>query len=435
MTRRTSIKGINVAKVILSSFYVLFGAVMNHDASDYWLKGGRGSTKSSFVSVVIVLLVITFPFANAVIVRRFGNTLRESVYAQMLWAIEELGVSDYFIARLSPMEIIYKPTGQKIAFRGLDDPKKAKSVKFVKGYCAIQWFEEVDQLASWEDVRSALKSFKRGGEVFWTFYTYNPPKTLWNWVNQQALDMERKPGALVHHSTYLDVIEGGHRDWLGEPFIDDAEWLKETNEQAYQWEMLGLITGTGGNVFDNLVLRTITDEEIRAFDNFRNGIDWGWFPDPWCFVRGHYQASEKRLYLFSERRANKKLPSETGQMVIDALTYADSLHGEPVFHNQLIWCDDTADGKQQMTTYRRQFGLNARPARKGNMRDLSYMWLAGLREVVIDSSRTPDLAKEFQLKEYAKDKDGNWINSIPDGNDHAIDAVRYMMMQDVLRGQ
>lgn len=424
---------VKLSEIIVPAFFELWSSIRGHEHSDYWLSGGRGSTKSSFISIAIVMLIMKFSWANAVIVRRFSNTLRDSVYQQMLWAIDMLGVSDYFKASLSPLEIVYKPTGQRIVFRGLDDPKKAKGVKFTKGYCAIQWFEELDQINSWEDVRSALKSFKRGGSVFWTFYSYNPPKTLWNWVNQQAIEMESKPGAIVHHSTYLDVIEGGHSEWLGLPFIDDAEWLKETNEQAYRWEMLGEITGTGGNVFDNIVAQAITDEEIATFDNFRNGVDWGWFPDPWCFVRGHYSASEKRLYIFEERRRNKTLPRDTGKIIVDALTYPDARHREPVFHNELIWCDDTADGKQQMATYRRLYGLAARPARKGNMRDLSYQWLAGLREIVIDPQRCPDALKEFRLKEYAKDKDDNWINQIPDGNDHAIDATRYMMMNDVLR--
>ena len=422
----------NISDIIAPVFHHVFDAVMRHTHTEYLLKGGRGSTKSSFISIVIVLLIVHYPFANAVIVRRFSNTLRDSVYAQMLWAIDVLGLDSYFLARVSPMELVYKPTGQRIVFRGLDDPKKAKGVKFSHGYCAIHWFEELDQIASFEDVRSALKSFKRGGDIFWTFYSYNPPKMLWAWVNQLAIEMESKQDTVVHHSTYLDIVDS-NSEWLGQPFIDDAEYLRETNEQAYRWEMLGEITGTGGNVFENITARRIDDAEILSFDNFRNGIDWGWFPDPWCFIRGHYVASERRLYLFDEHRANKKLPSETGKIVADALTYTDRDGTKPYYHDQLVWCDDTADGKQQMATYRRSYGIAARPARKGNMRKLSYMWLAGLREIVIDPKRCPEALKEFRLKEYDKDKNGAWIDHIPDGNDHAIDAVRYMMMQDVLK--
>ena len=87
-----------------------------------------------------------------------------------------------------------------------------------------------------------------------------------------------------------------------------------------------------------------------------------------------------------------------------------------------------------MNVYRRELGLRARPARKCNMRRLSYEWLAGLREIVIDSRRCPLTFQEFTLKEYLRDREGNWIDEIPDGNDHSIDAVRYAMMEDVLRG-
>ena len=424
---------VRLSDIIIRAFFALWRDIKNHEHTEYWLSGGRGSTKSSFISIAIVMLVIKFPFANAVVVRRFSNTLRDSVFAQCVWAVNELGLAGSFKATYSPMELVYKPTGQRIVFRGMDDPVKLKGVKFTTGYAAIHWFEELDQFQGWEYISSALRTFRRGGSMFWTFYSYNPPKTLWSWVNQQAIDMERKPSAVVNHTTYLDVVESGHADWLGEPFIEDAEWVQQTNEQAYQWEFLGEITGTGGSVFDNVLAQPIIDDQIRTFDNFRNGVDWGWFPDPWCFVRCHYEPQNKRLYLFEEHRANKMLPSDTGKIIVDSLTYADRNGEKPRFHNQFIWCDDTPDGKQQMTTYRRTYGLNARAARKGNMRDLSYQWLAGLREIIIDPNRCPEALKEFRLKEFAKNKNDEWINQIPDGNDHAIDAVRYAMMDDIIR--
>lgn len=423
---------VNVAPLIIRAFDSLFGQIMGGGGGEWWMKGGRGSTKSSFISICIVLLMVNFPWANGVVVRRFSNTLRDSVYAQLCWAIAALGLERWFVCHSSPMEIIYTPTGQKLVFRGMDDPLKMKGVKFTKGWCAIVWFEELDQFPCWEDIRSALKSFRRGGSVFWTFYSYNPPKTLWSWVNRQALEMARKPRCTVHHSTYLDVIGSGCSEWLGDDFIEDAEWLRDTNETAYRWEMLGEITGTGGSVFDNIVERRVTDEEIMGFDNFRNGVDWGWFPDPWRFVQCEWQKREKRLIIFGEHSRNKTMPEDTGLIVRDALTYPDRPGGEPKYHNQRVWYDDSPDGKYQGTKYRRM-GLNARPAAKGNMREYSYQWLQGLREIVIDPHRCPLTFEEFSLKEYEKDKEGNWMEGIPDGNDHSIDAVRYAMMADVRR--
>lgn len=108
--------------------------------------------------------------------------------------------------------------------------------------------------------------------------------------------------------------------------------------------------------------------------------------------------------------------------------------GDPYQHDELIWADDTPDGKQSMAVWRRELGLRVRPARKSNMRRLSYEWLAGLREIVIDPVRCPLAYEEFRLKEFERDRDGTWVDEIPDGNDHSIDAVRYAVMDDVLRG-
>lgn len=430
MTLGSSIK---TSSVIATAFQSLWGAVKRHDYTHFWLKGGRGSTKSSFVSLCIVLLVIMFPFANAVVVRKVNATIRDSVYMQVTWAIETLGVTQYFRFRYSPMEITYLPTGQRIAFRGLDDPLKLKGIKFVKGYCAIVWFEEVDQFVGMEEIRSVLNSLRRGGDKFWIFYTYNPPKTSWSWVNKEALTMEAREDAIVHHSTYLDVALE-HPDWIGEPFIQEAEILKQTNERAYRWELLGEITGTGGTVFENLTARRITDEEIKEFDNIKNGVDWGWFPDPWRWIRMHWDRRERRLYIFEEHSENKKTAKETGRIIRDRMTYADDRGGDrPYYHDEQFWCDSS--NKSDIYVYRREYDIDAHPARKGGMRKESYLWLAGLREIVIDPIRCPLTFEEFSLCEYKKDSDQNWIEDFNDGNDHSIDAVRYAMMEEAIRRQ
>lgn len=421
----------NVAKTFIRAFQPVFEAAQEHTHTDYWLNGGRGSTKSSFVSICILLLMVNNPDANAVIVRRYTNTLRDSVFNQMLWALNLLGLESWYKVTKNPMELVNVKTGQKIVFRGMDDPLKMKGVKFTKGYCAIQWFEELDQIETWEAVSSALRSFRRGGDRFWTFYTYNPPRVLWSWVNKKALEMERKRGCLVHHSTYLDVLEGGHPEWLGEQFVKDAEYERDVNEAHYRWEFLGEVTGTGGSVFENLKRVTLTDAEIAQFDNHRNGVDWGWFPDPWQFVRCEWQPGNGRLIIFDEARRNKTTPQDTAKLVKAKLTYPTRPGLKPIYHDEHVSCDDA--NPSDIRVYRDE-GIRAYPARKGNMRRQSYTWLAGLREIWIDPERCPNAFEEFSLCEYAKDRDGNWIDDFPDGNDHAIDAVRYAMMDDVLKG-
>lgn len=425
----------NIADLLAPVYGDLVADVLQHGHTDYWMDGGRGSMKSSTVSILIVVLLVSRPRANATVFRRYGNTLRSTVYEQMLWAIHALGLDAWFRASRAPLEITYLPTGQKVAFVGLDDPRKSKGTVFPVGYSAIQWFEECDEMDGWEAIQSTLRTFRRGsGGDFWTFYTYNPPKTLWSWVNRQALEMERKPDAMRLHTTYLDVVEGGRGPWLGEQFLQDAAYEEREHPLQYRWEFLGEVTGTGGSVFDNLAEVRLTDEDIRGFDNHRNGVDWGWFPDPWRFVRMGWEPAARRLAIFEEHTANRMGPAETGRVVLEALTYADEPGGEPYYHDELVWCDDTPDAKVQMSTYRRDLGIRARPARKGRMRKLSYEWLANLREIIIDPERCPLTLAEFQNKEYLRDRDGALLDEIPDGDDHSIDAVRYAMMEDVLRG-
>jgi hypothetical protein len=136
---------IEVSDLVIPAFHDVLGDVMCHGHSHYWMHGGRGSTKSSFISVAILMVLLVHEDANAVVIRRFSNTLRDSAYEQVQWAIAELGLERYFRARVSPMELTYLPTGQRIVFRGADDPLKLKGTKFGHGYAAVVWFEELDQ--------------------------------------------------------------------------------------------------------------------------------------------------------------------------------------------------------------------------------------------------------------------------------------------------
>ena len=257
-------------------------------------------------------------------------------------------------------------------FRGADDPLKLKGVKFTRGYCAVTWFEELDQFDGIDAVRSILNSLRRGGEDFWIFYSYNPPRTLWSWVNREELERERRADTLVRQSSYLDVIES-HPEWLGGPFVEEAEYLRSVDERAWRSEYLGEVTGTGGSVFNNVVSVRLSDARVRGFSRTRCGVDWGWFPDPWRFVRCGWEPGERRLTIFGltifgELSANRKTPAETAAMVVSALTYADEPGEDDYLHDELIWCDDTPDGKQSMAVWRREAGLRVRPARKSNMR-------------------------------------------------------------------
>lgn len=396
---------IRLSEKIGSAFYDVAHDVFHHGHTHYDFSGGRGSLKSSTVSVLVPPLLINNPGTHALVLRKVANTIRDSVYAQYIWAIGELGMAAYWEAKVSPMELIYKPTGQKIMFRGADDPMKIKSIKVPFGYIAVTHFEEKDQFAGRAEIRTILQSTMRGGSKYWNFESYNPPISRDNWANKDSL--EERTDRLCHKSTYLQAPP----EWLGEQFLAEAEHLKATDERAYQHEYLGIPVGTGGNVFDNLELREITDEEMSHFDHIYQGVDYGWFPDPFAFIRLHYDRARETIYLMDEIYQNKLTNEASGNIIIQR-GYKDAY----------ITCD-SAEPKS-VADYR-AMGLPAKAAVKGpGSVDYGMKWLQR-RKIVIDRKRTPNAYNEFVNYEYDRNKDGDIISGYPDENNHLIDATRY----------
>ena len=396
---------IRLSEKIGSAFYDVARDVFRHGHTHYDFSGGRGSLKSSTVSVLVPLLLINNPGTHALVLRKVANTIRDSVYAQYIWAIGELGMAAYWEAKVSPMELIYKPTGQKIMFRGADDPMKIKSIKVPFGYIAVTHFEEKDQFAGRAEIRTILQSTMRGGSKYWNFESYNPPISRDNWANKDSL--EERTDRLCHKSTYLQAPP----EWLGEQFLAEADHLKATDERAYQHEYLGIPVGTGGNVFDNLELREITDEEMSHFDHIYQGVDYGWFPDPFAFIRLHYDRARETIYLMDEIYQNKLTNEASGNIIIQR-GYKDAY----------ITCD-SAEPKS-VADYR-AMGLPAKAAVKGpGSVDYGMKWLQR-RKIVIDRKRTPNAYNEFVNYEYDRNKDGDIISGYLDENNHLIDATRY----------
>lgn len=405
-------KMIELKDIIAPSFYGIHNDIKKQKHTYYWLKGGRGSTKSSFVSIEIILGMMKDSNANCVALRKVGLNLKDSVYEQLEWAIKMLGVEQYWLSKLSPLELVYIPTGQRIIFRGADKPKKIKSTKFKSGYCKYIWYEEVDEFNGMEEIRTINQSLMRGGESFCVFYSYNPPKSQRNWVNTEVLLPQET--RVVHHSTYLTVP----KKWLGVQFFLDAEHLEKTKPDNYRHEYLGEVTGTGGAVFTNLVIRPIVDEEIERFDNISRGLDWGYASDPLHYTVNHYDSTRRRLYIFYEIQL-KSLSNRRAAEMIKAENK----------NNGLITCD-SAEPKSiaEISDY----GLRVIGARKGpDSVEYGIKWLQDLEEIIIDPVRCPHTAQEFN--EYELESDGNdgFKAKFPDKNNHSIDAVRYSRESDM----
>lgn len=377
---------------------------------NYIFAGGRGGLKSSYISLKLIELIINNPSMHACVIRKIQSTLKDSVYAQIKWAIHTLEMDERFECKVSPLEIRYVKTGQTIYFRGCDDPLKLKSIKPEFGYIGIMWIEEEDQLSGEAEERSVAQSVLRGGSESYMFASYNPPKSKDSWVNRRA-ELDDNPNTVYHLSSYLDAPE----EWLGQKFLDDADHLKAVNQDAYEHEYLGIPNGSGGNVFDNLELRKITDDEIAHFDRIFQGVDWGWMPDPFAFIRLHYDRTRETIYVLDEIYENK-ISNEQSAELIKKRGYNDA-------H---ITCD-SAEPKSVADF--RSSGLPAKAAVKGpGSVDYGMKWLQ-VRKIVIDRDRTPNAYREFVNYEYDRDKEGNICSGYPDENNHLIDAMRYALEQ------
>ena len=400
---------IRLSQLLGPAFYPLAHDVFRHGHTHYDLSGGRGSLKSSCVSILVPLLLIRNPDAHALVLRKVANTIRDSVFAQYVWAIGRMGMAACWTAKTSPPELVYKKTGQKILFRGADDPMKLKSIKVPFGYIAVTHFEEKDQFAGRAEIRNILQSTMRGGPVYWNFESYNPPISRDNWANLDSL--EEREDRLCHRSTYLEAPP----EWLGEQFLAEAGQLRRTNPRAYEHEYLGVPVGRGGNVFENVVSRPISDAEIETLGNFYGGLDFGFAVDPTAFGVQAYDRAHRRLYILDEiyeprlslaRLSEKIREKGWGRLSITA---------------------DSAEPRS-IDSLRGDHGLSVRGARKGpDSVAYGIRWLQSLSEIVIDRGRTPNAYREFTLYEYECDREGKFISAYPDKNNHFIDQCRYAL--------
>lgn len=410
MTREISQPlSVHLSDLIAPSFHEVHRALRRPvPPAHVYLNGGRGSTKSSFVAIEIILGMMQDKTANAVVLRKVADTLRDSVFEQYQWAIETLGVSHLWHASISPLRLTYRGSGSRLLFKGADDPSKIKSIKFARGRLKYVHYEELDEFGSMKVVRKINQSLVRGTEAPTIFYTYNPPASLNNWVNAEAVTMEGRDDALVHTSTYLTVP----RAWLGEQFIAEAEHLKKVNLRVYEHEYLGKPVGTGAEVFKNIIGRKLSERQIAHFDKTHHGLDFGFAADPTALVSCYYNPAKQRLVIYDEVYQQQLTTEQLATKIKDrnlskAVIVADS--AEPRTIHDLRSRDIVILG-----------------AKKGaGSVDHGIKWLQDLAEIIIDPDRCPNAYREFTGYELARDTHGNLKGVYPDKDNHSIDATRY----------
>ncbi|WP_245575912.1 PBSX family phage terminase large subunit [Alicyclobacillus contaminans] len=382
----------------------------------YVFKGGRNSSKSTHISIMLIYELMRYPI-NALCMRKVGETIESSIFEQLLWAIDFLGVNHLWKVNKSPLKLTYLPRGNYITFRGADKPEKIKSIKTSKYPIARLWIEELAEFQTEDEVSTIVNSVVRAelpeGLTYKIFYSYNPPKRKQSWVNKKFESNFISDNVYVHHSTYLD------NPHVSQAFIDEAEEIKRKNPFKYDWEYLGKPIGSGIVPFTNLVFRTITDEEISTFDNIRQGIDWGYGADPFAFTRWHYDKTRRRLFCLDEiygvKLSNRQVAEEIKHRGYHTtLTIADSAEPKSIDEMKI------------------EHGIRIKPAEKGpGSVEYGEKWLDDLEEIVIDPKRTPNTAKEFEDIDYQTDRDGNLKNRLEDSNNHTIDSCRYALEDDM----
>lgn len=408
-----------LSEFLPKKFHSVWKASLNSEILNVVCKGGRGSGKSSDIAHIITQLLMRYA-VNAVGIRKTDNTLEQSLYEQMKWAISEQEVTHLFKFNKSPLRITYIPRGNYMIFRGAQNPERIKSLKDSMFPFAIGWIEELGEFKTEEEVTTITNSLLRGeladGLFYKFFYSYNPPKRKQSWVNKKYETSFQPKNTFVHHSTYKD------NPYIAKEFLKEVEATRERNPRRAEWEYDGKAIGSGVVPFDNLKVSagSITDEMVVNFDNVRNGLDFGYATDPLAFCRWHYDKKKNSIYAIDEMYEVKMSNREFAKKAI-----AKGYQSERI-------ASDSAEPKSIAELKHEHAMKNVYGVKKGpDSVEYGEQWLDDLDAIYIDPKRTPKIAWEFENIDYQTDKDGNPKPRLEDKDNHLIDATRYAFADDM----
>lgn len=250
-------KEIRLSEIIAKPFHDTFLSKKENQID----KGGRGSTKTSKNALKVVYHLLAEDNCSAVIMRRYQNTLRNSVYKEIKRACTRFGLIDGvdYQSSVAPMEIRFNG-GNTIYFAGGDDYEKVKGMIDEKAPIKIVWFEELSEFEGADDIDQIKATFSRGNDDwFITLYTFNPPKNRFNWVNKWVEDM-RGEDTIITHTTYEEIP----KEWLGEKFLKIAHDLKTNDYERYRWIYLGEVVGIEGLIYNPDLVETVPEDTIKT---------------------------------------------------------------------------------------------------------------------------------------------------------------------------
>ena len=376
------------------------------------VKGGRGSKKSKSTALDYIYKMLKYPWANLLVVRRFSNTNKQSTYTDLKWAANRMKVSHLFKFNESLPEITVKETGQKILFRGLDDPLKITSITVDNGLLAWLWLEEAYQVENKDKFDTLVESI-RGSVDDKNFFkqitvTFNPWSER-HWLKSAFFDEETR-----FNDVFADTTTYRDNEWLDQQDIDRYEDLWRTNPRRAAVVANGDWGVAEGLVFENYTIRDFDImATIKRVGETTAGLDFGFTHDPTTFPRLAVDLDNKELWIYAEHYEYAMTTDDIYNMIVDA-----------DMKNALI----TADSAEQR--------LIAELKAKGISRITPSVKGAGSINAGIDFMKQfkiyihPSCVKtieEFDTYIYKQDKDGKWLNEPIDANNHIIDAIRYAL--------
>lgn len=369
-------------------------------------KGSRASKKSKTTALWFITNMMKYPGANLLVVRKVYRTLKDSCFTELQWAISRLQVKSYWEVKESPLEMTYKPTGQKIYFRGLDDPLKVTSITVKTGYLCWAWIEEAYEITNESDFNMLDESIRGAipeetGLFKQITITFNP----WNekhWLKKRFFD-NPDDETLAMTTNYTC------NEWLDESDLKVFETMKKNNPRRYQVAGLGNWGIIDGLVYENWKEQAFTLDEIKELTTI-SGLDYGYTNDPTAFFIGFLDERQKKLYIWDEiyqkGMSNHKIFEEIQSAGYSKETIiADS--AEPKSNDEL-----------------RRYGLRIQPAVKG--KDSIAYGIQYIQDFeIIIHPRCVNFLTEISNYTWDKDKFGNNINQPIDDFNHLMDAMRY----------
>ena len=387
---------------------------------DFWkcekryrvVKGSRGSKKSKTAALNLIYRIVKFPLSNALCVRRYGNTLRDSMFSDLKWAVHQLQLDGWWDFSVSPMQAVYRPTGQKILFRGLDDGMKITSISVDHGVLCFVWIEEAYEISNEDDFNKLDMSIR--GELPEGYFkqitlTFNPWSAN-SWLKKRFFD---NPSDDVFTATTTWQCN----EWLGE---DDKKLfleMKERNPRRYRIEGDGDWGVSEGLIYENVEVGDFDIDELRR-SGFKGayGLDFG-YTDPNAFVAMLIDNDKKVIYIFDEFYktgiTNKQIAEEIKRKG---------------YGSERIICD-CAEPKSIAEL--QDEGIRAEPSRKGRDSVTHGIQLIQNYKIIVHS-RCVDFTKEISNYCWAKDRDGKSTDKPDHEFSHGMDAMRYGVQKAIM---